>query len=481
MNKIGVLLFSLFIGCAITAQSQKWTLQECIVHALENNITIKQSLLDLETSEIDKSDAIGKYLPSLNASAGNSWNTGLTQDVTTGILRNQTSRNSSYGITAGITVFNGLRNLRELQRAKLSNLAAQYNLKKMEDDITLFVASSYLQVLFNKANLEVISSQNEVTAQQIKRTEDLVDAGVLPSGDLLEIKATDSNEKQQLVVAENNVQISLINLAQLLAIKDYESFDISNDDYSIIGDEFLLKDVSEIINSAKENRAEVKIAEQNVALAEKDLQIAKSFNLPTLNAYFNYNTRESGSNRYAQMIDPDNPTVTTQIGIVEDTGQSVVNTLPNFTIQELPPLPFFEQLYLNDGISYGVQLNVPIFNGFSTRNSIKRSKVNIKRFQYQLDQAKLDLESNVYQAHVDAKGALKSYEAAVSALESQKLAYQYAKDRYDVGLTNAFDFSQSKLRYDNTKIEVNRTKYDFIFKLKVLELYFGIPATELKF
>ena len=136
---------------------------------------------------------------------------------------------------------------------------------------------------------------------------------------------------------------------------------------------------------------------------------------------------------------------------------------------------------LNDGISYGFQLSVPIFNGFSTRNSVKRNIINLKRTEFQLEQAKLDLESNVYQAYVDAEGSQKAYDAALVALESQELAYQYAKDRYDVGLTNAFDFSQSKLRYDQALIEVNRAKYDYIFKLKVLELFFGIPATELKF
>ena len=136
---------------------------------------------------------------------------------------------------------------------------------------------------------------------------------------------------------------------------------------------------------------------------------------------------------------------------------------------------------MNDGISYGVSLSVPIFNGFSVRNNVKRSKINVKRNEYALEQAKLDLDSSVYQAYVDAQGAGKAYQAALVAIESQDLAYQYAKDRYDVGLTNAFDFSQSKLRFDSAKIELNRSKYDYIFKIKVLELYFGVPATELKF
>ena len=107
--------------------------------------------------------------------------------------------------------------------------------------------------------------------------------------------------------------------------------------------------------------------------------------------------------------------------------------------------------------------------------------MNVKRNEYQLEQAKLDLESSVYQAFVDAEGAKKSYDAALASFESQELAYEYAQTRFDVGLTNSFEFSQSKLRYSQSNIEVNRSKYDYIFKLKVLELFFGIPATELKF
>jgi outer membrane protein len=295
----------------------------------------------------------------------------------------------------------------------------------------------------NKANLEVAKSQNIVTLEQLDRTNNLVDAGVLPRGDLLEIKATDAAEKQRIAVAENTVKISLISLAQLLLIKDYSNFDIADEEYKIIDGGIADKDVSEIIESAKETRSEVKIAQKNVDLAKKDLQISRGAYYPTLSAFFGYNTRYADN-------DPLNR-------------------------------EFIDQLYLNDGIGYGLQLNVPIFNGFTVRSNVKRNKINLKNTEYQLEQAQLDLESNVYQAYVDANGALKAYEAATVALESQELAYQYAKDRYDVGLTNAFDFSQSKLRYDNARIEENRAKFEYIFKLKVLELYFGVPANELKF
>ncbi len=443
MKKLPILFIFLLAAFQANSQKKLWTLQECVEHALKNNISIKQSELDLELTEAEKLEAIGNFLPSINADASLARNTGLSLDPTTNQLVNTTFLSANGGVTIGYTLFDGLRNVRHLQRAKLSKLASQYRLDKMQDDISLFVANSFLQVLLNKANLKVAQAQNLVTHEQLDRTNNLVEAGVLPRGDLLEIKATDASEKQRIAVTENDVRISLISLAQLILIKDYENFDIAQEEYNIVNDQVVDKSVAEIIETAKENRSEVKIAEQNVALAEKDVQFAKGAYFPTLSAFFGYNTRYADND----FLERD----------------------------------FVEQLYLNDGIGYGLQLNVPILNGFSVRGNVKRNKINLERSKYELEQAQLDLESNVYQAYVDANGALKAYEAALAALESQELAYQYAKDRYDVGLTNAFDFSQSKLRFDNASIEVNRSKFDYIFKLKVLELYFGVPTTELKF
>lgn len=179
------------------------------------------------------------------------------------------------------------------------------------------------------------------------------------------------------------------------------------------------------------------------SIAEKDVQLARGAYYPTLNAFFNYNTRYSDNDPFRR--------------------------------------DFTTQLYENDGTSYGLQLNIPVLNGFATRNQVKRNQINVLRAEYQLEQAELDLESNVYQAYVEARGALKAYEAAQAAQRAQELAFDYASQRFDVGMTNAFDFSQSKLRYENSQTEVVRTKYDYIFKLKVIELYFGIPVTDLKF
>ncbi|MEO9502104.1 MULTISPECIES: TolC family protein [Nonlabens] len=421
-------------------QTKSWTLQECVNYAIENNINIKQADLNIEQAQLDKKDALGAFLPSLNASASNSWNTGLTQNVVTGVLQTQTTRNSSYGINSGVTLFNGMRNAYRHQRAKMNILATQYSAEQLEDNILLNVANSYLNVLFNKENLKQLETQHQLTAKQLEQTQQLVDAGSLPRGDVLEVQATFANEEQQILAAQNNVVISRITLAQILNLDDFKNFDVADPDLSDPSALILDQGADGIYDAATKNRFEIKIAEQNTALAEQDLKIAKGARLPTVNAFFNYNTRES----------------------------------------DRLNLAFFDQLSLNDGISYGLSLNLPIFNGWSVSNNVKRSKLNVENNRLQETQAKLDLKQNIYQAYNDAQGSRLTYQSAQKALEARELAYEYAQERYNVGLMNAFDFNQSQTQLTNAQSSLLRSKYDYIFKLKVLELFTGIAPEDLK-
>jgi outer membrane protein len=208
--------------------------------------------------------------------------------------------------------------------------------------------------------------------------------------------------------------------------------------------------------------------------------LARAAYQPTLRAFFGYNTRASYSDQITGFeLDPDNPTSTVQIGTVQSTGEPVISVVENKVPIISGPDPLFDQFSLNDGYNYGFALTIPIFNGLSVRNNVSRNKVNLERSKYQLEQANLDIETNVYQAINDAKGASKAYEAAQKTLIAREEAYNYARERYNVGLLNAFDFNQSQNRYEAAQSDVIRTKYDYIFKLKVLEFYFGIPITDI--
>ena len=433
------LVFSVVIGFA---QQKKWTLEECVYYAVENNLTIAQFELDLENATIDKSDALGAFLPDFNASSNVANRTGLVLDPTTNTLSTSTILSAEGNLTSSLNLFDGLRNFHRLNRAKLNALSNQYRLDNMKDDIRLSVANGYLQILSNKESLKVFKAQYAVTEQDLKRTRELVESGVVPRGDQLEIEATAATQEQQIVNAENNLVISRISLAQLLQLTDYENFDIADEEFDIPLAEILDNSPKTIFDKALTFRNDIKFSESNVDLALKDLDIAKGARYPTLGAFFNYNTRYSDQN-----FDP-------------LTGRLI---------------SFREQLYLNDGIVYGAQLNIPVFNGFSVKNSIKRSQISVERAKLQLELDKQNLETNVNQAYVDVRGSFKSYEAAEKTMEARRLAYEYSKERFDVGLMNAFDYSQAQARVDNAAAEVIRTKYDYIFRLKVLEFYFGIP------
>jgi outer membrane protein len=281
-----------------------------------------------------------------------------------------------------------------------------------------------------------------VSREELNRTQQLVDAGSLPRGDLLEIQATIATQEQQIVNAENQVLLSKINLAQVLLIDDYETFDIVDVDYDIPITSILNESPDAIIAKAKETRYNIKIAQTNTEIAEDNLKISKGALQPSLTGSYSF-----GSNYFTS-------------GLFDT--------------------PDFEtQMSDNKSHNFGLNLSIPIFNGFAGKNNVKRNQVNLERSKIQLEQANLDLETKVYQAYNDTKGALKAYEAAQKTLDARLEAFNYSRERYNVGLLNAFDFSQSQNRYESAQSEVIRTKYDYIFKLKILEFYFGLPITDL--
>ncbi len=440
--KKSIIVFFVLFGIATQAQVKKWTLKECVDYAIDKNISIQQSELDLEVREINKKDAIGSFLPNLNARASHSWNIGLAQNPITFDAVTSTTKNLSGGISSSIDIYQGLTRVNQLHKSNLAILASQYQLENMKSDISLFVANSFLQILFNKEQIKVLASQINVTRSELERTQELIEAGVVPEGDLLEVKATLSGQEQQLVMAENALYLSKLSLAQLLLITDYDNFDIVDMDYLIPVSDILNQSPEIIFDKAKETRKEILIAETDAKIAEYDLKIARGNLQPSITGNYSFSSNYFRS----ELFDTDD---------------------------------FETQMTDNKQHNFFVQLNIPIFNRFTGRNDIKRNKINVERAKNQLEQEKLDLQSTVYQAYNDAKGALKAYEAAVNTLNARELAYNFSQERYNVGLLNAFDFSQSQNQYVAAQSEVVRTKYDFIFKLKVLEFYFGIPITEI--
>ncbi|CAI8309218.1 MAG: TolC family protein [Candidatus Marisimplicoccus sp.] len=435
--KIKYIIF-LLISSIIYAQSDKniLSLQDAVDLAIEKNINIKQSELNLKNSELNRSDAIGNFLPSIGVSANHQWNIGRGVNVTTNIIEEITTQFSSGNINIGLPVYSGSRNVYQLHRANLDLLASKYQLEDIKDDIKLFVANSYLQIMFNSELLGVQKSQLEITEVEYQRTKDLIESGFFSPRQIFEIEANLAAQEQNVVTAENNYRDAKLNLAQILLIDDYESFDIAYEDFSIPFSDILRKNPKEILEKALTFRNDIKLAETNISIAEKDIKISKTFLLPSITSFYSWSTR----------------------------------------ISYLDLAPSFEdQFDLNKGQTYGLALNIPIFQGKALRNNIERTKVNLDRLKYQYDQEKLNLENTINQAYFDLIGAIKLYEASNKTVKSLENAFEDASNQFSIGSINSFDFIQSKQRYEAAVSDNVRAKFDYIFRLKVLEFYFGLP------
>jgi len=429
----------------ISFSQEKWTLEKCVAYALENNISIQQAELDQKTADLNKKDAFGNFLPNIGVNASHSWNIGLNTNITTGILENQTTQFTSLGASAGIDIFRGLQHQNQFRKSKLVLISSQYQHLKMEEDVAINVVNAYLQVLFNKENLKVQQQQLQIDSLQLVRSEKLVDSGIIPSGDLLEISATIATDKQRIIQVKYALLVSKMSIAQLLQLGNFHDFDIADVKYDFEPNSIFFETPESIFNKAKKERTELKIAENNVKIAERDIKIAKGNYLPSLSGFYSFSSRVS----YAKITD----------------GMG----------GEANAQPFWDQFDLYKGHNFGLQLNIPVFNGFAIRNNVKRNQIQLDKTKLTLEQTQLDLERNIYTAYADAKVAMETYLATEKMLQARQQAFSYVKEKYENGMATSFDYNQSQTLLVNTQSDLLQTKYDYLFRTKILAFYFGIP------
>ena len=426
------------------SQQKEWTLEECISHALQNNIQIKQQeiMTDYQASTLEQSKL--NLLPTLNGSASHNYAFGRALDETTyEFTNNVTVQSNNFNAYSNMTLFNGLVNYNTIRKNKYQLLASEQDLEKFRDDISLNIALAYLQILLNHELVNATTAQTELTKQQIDRTRKMVDAGSLARGNLLEIEAQAANEELQLVTMQNQLTLSYLTLAQMLELQSTEGFSVSIpaitiDPVSVNGDP------AGIYAVAEKTRPEILSAEYQLKGAEYDLAIAKGNRSPRLSFGASVGTAYS-DNRI-------NPV-----------------TLDKYSFSS----------QLNDNLNYGVgfSLNIPLFNGWQVNTGIKNSRLGIENSKYTLENTKKQLYKNIQQAFTDATGALNKYYASVKAVTSMEEAYRYAEQKFNIGMVTAVEYNQSKTQLLNAQSKMAQAKYEYVFKTKVLDFYRGIPLT----
>jgi len=434
MKKIKILKFFILVTSLSFAQNNLWTLEECVNHAVENNITILQAKNSLLSSQQDIISAKGNFLPAVSSSISGGASLGNIE-VFPGEFRDREFYSTSLGIGLSQSIFNGFRNINLLNQSKLSLERNQFELDRLKDDISLNVANTYLNVLFNKENLELAKSQVDFSEFQVNQVKILVDSGSEPMSTLIETQATYARDIQNLTIAENNHELALLTLAQLLQLS-YDDFDVEVIEIDTPSANLMYDDITPILNYAMQNRNEIKVAESDIELAKLGTKISKSAYLPNVSMGYGFSASANFSN------------------LTEDDQ-------------------FLEQLNDNKGHSINMNVSIPIFNRNQTKAQVKKSKIQEETSNLALDQVKVNLESTIKRAFTDAKAALRAFEAAELSLRSQQTAFENSQQRFSLGSLNSFDLEQSRIRLLNARSSLINAKYDFIFKTKVLDFYLG--------
>jgi outer membrane protein len=435
-------LFLLF-ALASASQPQTWTLEACIRHACEHNLTIRQMEIRQAEAEINLNTSRMSRLPNLNAGAGQTWNFGRTQ-TETGLYENRSQSNANLSLSSSMPLFTGFRIPNEIARDRLQLAAATENLNRAREDLALNVASLFLQTLFNRELLKISEEQLELSQLQVERTRILVDAEKVPESQLFDIESQVAGDRVSVINADNNLKLSLLDLAQNLELERSTDFDIAAPeiDSALVAALGILKPAEAVFNQAIGQKPVIRAQELQVQIADRQLKIAQSGYLPTLNLSLGYGTN------YFYLYDRD---------------------YVNRTLQD--------QLRNNAGEYIGLSLNIPIFNRFSVRNQVRAARFNIDSQQLALENAKKDLYKEIQTAFLNATAAQEKYRAAQDAVRSTFEALRYAQEKYEAGKSTVFEFNEAKNKYSRSRMEEAQAKFDYIFRVKILDFYDGTPIS----
>lgn len=470
-------LFSICIAVPGAGNAQTWSLDSCIAYAFENNLRIQLSEENVGLNRLNETNALGNMLPSLNAQGSHGYNWGQRIDPFTNQFASSRIQSNNFGIATSVNLFNGLRQVNTLKQAGLNTESARWNFEKMRNDIALNVASAYLAVIINKEFMDIAKRTLDGSDRQVKRMEKLVAAGQMAVSNLNDMQAQLASDNASFVSAENNFRLSKLSLLQLLQLdaSRLDEFNIVIPDIDNVEQYTLLSNPNIAVQAALSNFPEVKSARTNLAGAALGKKIATAGYYPSLNASFSYGTGYSGA---AKVLTGNPDTLAFPIGTVLGTGE-LVTSLPQlmYSTDDYQTKAFSNQLQDNVNRSLFFSLNIPLFNGFSTYTGVKRAEINIRQAELQLEQTKQTITQSVFQAYNDAQAALASYYAFKTSVAANVKAFEWAELRYEQGLSDITTYSDARMRMEIAQANLTRSKYDYIFKLKVLDFYQGKSIT----
>lgn len=437
-------ILAVFVFGNLAAQTDTtgdaWDLQKCISYALEHNLDISQQQLDENISQNNYLQSKLALLPTANASISNGLNFGRSIDISTYQYVNQRVTNSNYSLNANLTMFNGLRQLNSIQSSKYTNLSNHYKTESTKNTVLLSVTQAYLSILMNQESVKSSQEQAQISVNQLAHTKILFEAGTIPEGEYLKADAQLANDSLNLVIAQNSLELSRVTLALLLQV-DPETFKVSTPAISDVIPLLQNTTADSIYNYAVTNQPQIVSGDYALKAAQKSISLAKGLQSPTISLYGSLGSNYSS---YSYLGSSD---------------------------------PYFKQLNNNFNQGVGINISIPILNGWQTRTGIKNAKVDLLKTQATQQQTKDQLKKDIYTAFTDAKSASEKYRATAKSVQSLQTSFDYAQNLFDLGASNALDYSTAKSNLAVAQLNMINAKYEYLFKLKVLDFYQGKPIT----
>jgi outer membrane protein len=459
----------LFILAPFSCYSQKqWTLEECIVYAYQNNLQLRQAENNVRTARENLIMNKGAMLPTLNASTSYNYNLGRTIDPFTNQYSNNHITSNNYSLNASITLFNGLQIQNSIKQTQATYEAYKLEVERLKNDIALNVAAAYLQILMSEEIFTNSQNQIDITNEQIRRTTQLSEAGRISPYLLFDLQAQLASEEAQRISAENQVQVALLILTQYMNMDLSPDFRIMKPE-NITVTESALPAQEEIYTAALSSQPQVKQSEYNKQAYEYAMKVQKGRISPRLSLNSSLSTLYSSSNR---VIIGSQFNGTRFIGVTKTSGDSVVT--PSFSsISEIKS--YKKQVQDNINKFFGLSLSIPLVNGLQVRTSVNRAEISYENADLDAQITKQNIRKNVQRAYLDASLSLKQYNAMLKAMEAQQQAFSNAEKRLEAGIITPFEYNQNKARFTVSQSDLLRSKYDYIFKTKILDFYRRIP------
>ena len=419
----------------LTSLQAQWTLEKCIEHAVEQNYTVKQKMLEMESKHWQLASAKMSMAPSLSASVGQNLDFGRAPTAK-GIIENQSQSTTSLGVSLNMPLFEGLRNVNQTKSAKIDVQAAIYDLQQVKENIEMTVTAYYLQVLLCEELLEMTKAQAELSKLQIDRVEKLVKNGRSPESELYTAKAAHAADQYTITEATNNLRLALLDLRQLLNIQDshFTIAPIQDNDFETQLQQAF--SVTNIIHQGMQNRPSLKSLQKRIEMSELAIKMARSGWYPSL-----YFSASYGTGYY----------------------YSFQNDMAN--------VPLSTQFNNNSRGMVSLSLSIPIFDKLNTYHNVQLNKLQLKSAEIQLEESKLNLTKEIEQAYTTALNAKDKYFAATSSKEAAKVALEYEEVKYAAGSSTTFAYNEAKNRYEKAQSDLIQSKYNFLIRKKILEFY----------